>query len=76
MFNDVLKFELSTLHCLVLVVFIFVLFGNLVTLVLPPICYAYIYINITLLHIYNYIYRSCTCKYAGGLVETTRSTRT
>jgi hypothetical protein len=58
-FYDVLKFELSTLHCPVLV-FIFVLFGNLVTLILRPICYiaicyAYIY-NITLLHIYIIIY--------------------
>jgi hypothetical protein len=57
-FYDVLKSELSTLHCPVLV-FIFVLFSNLVTLILPPIwyiaiCYAYIYIcmNMTLLHIY------------------------
>jgi hypothetical protein len=57
MFNDVLKSELSTLHCPVLV-FIFVLFGNLVTLILPPICYiaiCYAYIYITLLHIYIYI---------------------
>jgi hypothetical protein len=57
MFNGVLKSELSTLHCPVLV-FIFVLFGNLVTLILPPICYiaiCYAYIYITLLHIYIYI---------------------
>jgi hypothetical protein len=53
MFNGVLKPELSTLHCPILV-FIFVLFGNLVTLILPPICY--IYINITLLCIYIIIY--------------------
>jgi hypothetical protein len=64
MFNRVLKSESSTLHCPVLV-FMFVLFGNLVTLILPPICYIaicyayiyiYIYINITLLHIYIIIY--------------------
>ena len=62
MFNGVSKSELSTLHCPVLV-FIFVLFGNLVTLILPPICYIalllyamHIYINITLLHTYIIIY--------------------
>jgi hypothetical protein len=65
MFNGVLKSELSTLHYPVLV-FIFVLFGNLVTLILPPICYiaicyAYIYQYYIITHIYDYIYRPCTC---------------
>jgi hypothetical protein len=54
MFNGVLKSKLFTLHCLVLV-FIFVLFGNLVTLLLPPICYM-LCIYITLLHVYIIIY--------------------
>jgi hypothetical protein len=57
MFNGVLKSELSTRHCPVLV-FIFVLFGNLVTLILPPICYiaicyVYIYQYYIITHIYN-----------------------
>jgi hypothetical protein len=62
MFNGVLKSELSTLHCPVLV-FIFVLFGNLVTLILPPICYiaiCYMYIYqyyiITHTHTHTHIY--------------------